>query len=128
MAAAGQEIDLNGGKRPHQDARTGGAAKAKAIVANLQKARTTRAQDAETGSDADTKFLNAPDPARIAVQIDDLDRLTGADHFERYQNVGWHGYLASSEVRLVIEIQSQLSLPAREVLSRERNQFVERES
>ena len=94
MDAAGQEVDLNGGKCPHQDTRTGGATKAEAIVANLQKAGTAGAQDAETSSDPDAEFLNAPNPAWIAVHVDDFDRLTRADHFERYQNVGWHGYLA----------------------------------
>ena len=72
-------------------------AKAEAIVANLQKKAGTAGgwqERLETSSDPDAKFLNAPDPARIAGQVNDFDRLTGADHFERYQNIAWHGYLA----------------------------------
>jgi hypothetical protein len=62
--------------------------------------------------------MDAPDPTRVAGHVNDFDGLAGRNHFQRKEHVCRHENLTFEHGRSVIEIQSHLSVPGLERLSR----------
>jgi hypothetical protein len=58
----------------------------------LQHAGAAGTQYPQACADADAEFLDPADPAWIAGQINDFNRLSGRNQFEWYENVCWHEY------------------------------------
>jgi hypothetical protein len=103
-----------------EDAHALFAPQAKATSANIEQARRARLYHLKAAAAADAQLGHAPDPGRIAANLGDISPFAGRKEFDGEKGIVIHRQppLERSRLRVVIEIQSQSSVPKWWVLSR----------